>query len=67
MASKASRKDKLTRQVEVAEEKLVLRQFKEAETVSLDLLRGALYVPDSSDEQQRAAFVLVQALYELQR
>jgi hypothetical protein len=59
-----SRKDKLRDSLEHAEDHLVLRQFQEAEKISLDLLHTASYLPNSVEEQRRAAFVFVQALFE---
>ncbi len=64
MSEKVNRRPKLLEQAAVAEKHLVLRCFKEAEICSLDLLRNAAYVPGSTLELQRAAFVFVQALYE---
>lgn len=64
MSEKGNRRAKLLQQAALAEKQLVLRQFKEAESSSLDLLHNVTYVVGSKDEQQRAAFVLVQALYE---
>ena len=46
---------------------LVLRQFREAERASLELLRGSAYLSNSQTIQQRAAHVYVQAMYEQQR
>ena len=64
MSDKLNRRAKLLQQAAVAERHLVLRSFKEAEASSLELLHSATYVPGSSSELQRAAYVLVQALYE---
>ncbi|CAL8472076.1 g11618 [Coccomyxa elongata] len=64
MSEKANRRPTLLEQAAVAEKHLVLRCFKEAEICSLELLRNAAYVPGSTLELQRAAFVFVQALYE---
>lgn len=64
MSDKVNRRAKLLQQAALAERHLVLRSFKEAEVSSLELLHSANYVPGSSSELRRAAFVLVQALYE---
>ncbi len=67
MADNMTRRAKLLQQAALAERHLVLRSFKEAESSSLELLHSATYVPGSSSELRRAAFVLVQALYEQDR
>ncbi|BDA47487.1 hypothetical protein COCOBI_10-3350 [Coccomyxa sp. Obi] len=64
MSDKVNRRPKLLEQAALAEKHLVLRSFKEAEICSIELLRNAAYVPGSTLELQRAAFVFVQALYE---
>jgi hypothetical protein len=50
-----------------AERLLVLKDFREAEKTSLDILQNALYLPKSQVEQQRAACVYIQAIYEQDR
>lgn len=64
MSDKVNRRPKFFEQAALAEKHLVLRSFKEAEVCSLELLCNAAYVPGSTLELQRAAFVFVQALYE---
>ena len=61
------RRTKLEDQAKAAERFLVLRNFEEADRISRYVLQQAQYVPDSSTEQQRAAFVFLQALFELER
>jgi hypothetical protein len=61
------RRAKLKDQAKAAERFLVLRNFEEADRISRYVLQQAQYVPDSSPEQQRAAFVFLQALFELNR
>lgn len=50
-----------------AERLLVLKSFREAEKASLDILQNAMYLPKSRFEQQRAACVYIQAIYEQDR
>ena len=47
-----------------AEKLLVLRKFRDAEKASLDILQTAVYLPKSRAEQQRAACVYIQAIFE---
>ena len=58
------RQAELSRKASDAEKSLVLRNFREAEKVSLGLLQNAVYLPKSRVEQQRAACVYLQAIYE---
>lgn len=58
---------KLREQTQAAERFLVLRNFEEADRISRYVLQQALYVPGSGPEQQRAAYVFLQALFEQQR
>ena len=51
----------------LAETVLVSGNFAAAASNAEALLRRTLYVPDSGSVQLRAAFVLLQALYELDR
>ena len=58
------RQAELSRKASDAEKLLVLRNFREAEKVSLGLLQNAVYLPKSRVEQQRAACVYLQVIYE---
>ncbi len=51
----------------LAETVLVSGNFATAVTTAEALLRRTLYLPDSGSVQLRAAFVVLQALYELDR
>ena len=67
MAADGQRMARLEEQTKAAERFLVLRNFEEADRISRYVLQQALYVPGSTSEQQRAAYVFLQALFELQR
>ena len=58
---------KLKDQTKAAERFLVLRNFEEADRISRYVLQQTLYVQGSASEEQRAAYVFLQALFELQR
>lgn len=57
----------LAEKVTEAERLLVLKNFRKAEKTSLDILQNAVYLPKSRFEQQRAACVYIQAIYEQDR
>ncbi|KDD73065.1 hypothetical protein H632_c2572p0, partial [Helicosporidium sp. ATCC 50920] len=50
-----------------AEEFLLLSRYREAEEASLEVLRRTVYIPGSELAEDRAASVLLQALYETDR
>ena len=52
---------------DMAEIALVAGNFTAAATQAEDMLRRTLYIPDSTSIQLRATFVVLQALYELDR
>ena len=60
-------RNRLEEQVEAAERFLVLRNFEEADRVSRYVMQKAPSVPGSNHELQRAASVLLQAMFELNR
>jgi len=67
MSLESKRSEQLGVKATEAEELLVFRRFQEAEKASLELLQNAVYLPRSRNEQQRAACVYLQAMYEQQR
>lgn len=67
MSEKRGPRGRLEEQVEAAERFLVLRNFEEADRVSRYVMQKATSVPDSKNQLQRAASVLLQAMFELNR
>ena len=67
MALDTGQRGQITIKASDAERLLVVRRFRDAEMASLELLRNSLYLPRSRAEQQRAACVYIQAMYEQQR
>ena len=67
MALDTKRREQLAHKASDAESLLVLTRFREAEKTSLELLQSTAYLPGSQSEQQRAAYVYIQAMYEENR
>ena len=67
MALDSKRREQLAEKTSDAENLLVFSEFRDAERASLELLQNLVYFPKSRVEQQRAAYVYVQAMHEQER